>query len=268
MSRATRLIQKVERFVAPFCERRTANLNYDKGMICFTFDDVWRSACSNGAAILERHGVQGTFYVCGGLTGTTSYHTHADLSRLISAGHELGSHGFGHFSYQSLSRADILTDLQKNRAFFETLGCDPPQHFAFPYGHVSPFSKRVVADEFVSVRGISPGINYAVVDLALLMSFPLYRHLWTDATLIEIIAENARRRGLLIFFSHGVRGDPGEYDTSIEMLEFAVRTSVASGNTVAPLRDALSTRWMAVARARDPDALSTIGVHKKSGGTL
>jgi peptidoglycan/xylan/chitin deacetylase (PgdA/CDA1 family) len=258
MNRATRLVRKIERFVAPYCKRRTVNLNYDKGMICFTFDDVWRSACTTGAEILERHGVQGTFYICGGLTGSSPYHTHADLLRLINNGHELGCHGFGHFSYQSINGAEMLADLQKNKVFFESLCCEPPQNFAYPYGHVSPLSKRTVGDRFVSLRGISPGINYAVADLALLKSFPLYGHLWTEADIAKVIAENAKRRGLLIFFSHGVRADPGQYDTSLELLDFAVRTSVTSGNRVASMRDALPTRFMAGSGAERADLSAAI----------
>jgi peptidoglycan/xylan/chitin deacetylase (PgdA/CDA1 family) len=239
---ATSVWQKVERRLSRFCERRTVKLMYDKGVVCFTFDDVRRSACVEGAAILDRYAVKGTFYISGGKTGISSYHTAWDLLRLANRGHELGSHGFGHHSYQSIGKAEILADVEDNRSFFAKLGCDTQENFAYPYGHVSPSVKRITSCEFASLRGIQPGINYPTVDLALLKSFPLYRHLWTETTLARVLEENARLRGLVIFFTHGILADPGEFDCSTELFDFAVRTSITSGNRIASVRDALPRR--------------------------
>lgn len=233
------LRQKIERRLARYCERRPFVLNYEKGTVCFTFDDVRHSACTDGAAVLEKHGVHGTFYVCGGLTGTGTYHSETDLQRLLGAGHELACHGFAHIRHQSLTRMEILADLYKNRIFFENIGCDPPQNFAYPYGFISPFSKRVVAHEFVSLRGIRPAINFPLVDLALVKSFPLYQHLWRKTALAQALERNAKVRGLLTFFTHGIVSAPGQFDCSAELLDFAVRMAIASGNRVTSMREAL-----------------------------
>lgn len=230
--------QKIERHLARACARRTVELAYDVGTVCFTFDDVPRSACNEGAAILAKYGATGTYYICGGLTGTGKYHTTADLLDLVGGGHELGSHGFGHYGYQSRD-IDILSDLQSNLTFFKNLGCEAPQNFAFPYGHVSPYTKRIVAPKFVSLRGIRPGINHPVADLSLLKSFPLYERLWTETALARVLEENSELRGLLIFFTHGVGANPDQFDCSNGLLDFAVRTSIASGNRVASVKDAL-----------------------------
>jgi len=232
--------QKIERRLARFCERRTVTLKSDTGIVCFTFDDVPRSACIEGSTVLEKYGLNGTFYVCGGWTGTSDFHTRADLLRLADSGHELGCHGFAHRSYQSISESEILADIEQNRSFFREVGCDVPRHFAYPYGHVSPSVKRIVAREFISSRGIQPGINYSTIDLALLKSFPLYQHLWTENTIARLLEKNAGLRGLLIFFTHRVRADPDEHDCSIELLERAVEISIASGNKVMSVGDALS----------------------------
>ena len=231
--------QKIERRLARYRECRTVNFISDRGIVCFTFDDVQRSACDQGVEILNKYGVNGTFYISGGLTGTRNYHTEADLLRLVGTGHELGSHGFVHLGYQSIGKGEILSDIESNRVFFEKLGIDAPQNFAYPYGHVSPFVKRVLACKFVSLRGIGPGINYPTADLALLKATPLYQHLWTKAALVKMIEDNAKLCGLLIFFAHGVVANPEVFDCSIDFLDFAVRTSIASGNRVTTLRDAL-----------------------------
>lgn len=231
--------QPMERRLARYLTCRNANLTYDRGIVCFTFDDLWHSACIEGARILKKYGVRGTFYVSGGMTGTNDYHTEADLLHLVSGGHELGCHGFGHRSYQSISKAEILTDIQDNRLFFKKLGCDAPKNFAYPYGHVSPFAKRITSYEFTSLRGIQPGINFATTDLALLRSFPLYEQLWTRTKLTRLLEQNAKLGGLLIFFTHGVLADPKKFDCSIDLLDFAVRAAITSGNRVTPVRDAL-----------------------------
>jgi peptidoglycan/xylan/chitin deacetylase (PgdA/CDA1 family) len=210
-----------------------------EGSVCFTFDDLQRSACVNGAAILERYNLKGTFYVAGGLTGIGKYHTCADLIQLVGGGHELGSHGYSHHSYQSLDESEILSDLQDNRSFFKKLGFHEPQSFAYPYGHVSASVKRIVCEKFVSSRGIQPGINFPTADLALLKAYPLYQHLWTESTLARTLKENAKVCGLLVFVVHGVVADPGHFDCSIELLDAAVRISISSGNRVVSIGEAL-----------------------------
>jgi peptidoglycan/xylan/chitin deacetylase (PgdA/CDA1 family) len=239
MIRAGPFWQKIERHLARYCACRSVHLKYDTGVVCFTFDDVRRTACDSGAAILQRYGVRGTFYVSGGLTEIRNNHTRADLLRIAEGHHELGCHGFGHFSYQSISALEIMSDIQKNRFFFEKLGFGAPQNFAFPFGHVSTAAKRIVACKFMSARGIHPGINYPSADLALLKSFPLYDHRWDKASLARLLEENARIRGLLVFFAHGILKDPGQFDCSIELMDFAVRLAIARGNKVVPIREAL-----------------------------
>ncbi|URK86924.1 polysaccharide deacetylase family protein [Rhizobium sp. RCAM05350] len=41
----------------------------ERPIVSFTFDDVPDTALTNGAAILEKYGVHGTFYIAGGLEG-------------------------------------------------------------------------------------------------------------------------------------------------------------------------------------------------------
>jgi len=244
--------QKLERRLARVSQRQPVKFKSDTGVVCFTFDDVPRSACVEGSTILENYGLKGTFYVCGSLTEKNGFHTRSDLLRLADNGHELGCHGYSHLSYQSMHQEDMLADIKQNRHFFEELGCRIPRHFAYPYGHVSPLAKRIVSREFVSSRGVHPGINHSPIDLALLKSYPLYQHLWTKNALAMVIQENIKLCGLLVFFTHRVCIDPGQYDCSIELLDFAVRTSIETGNVVAPVKEALSRAELS-SKQKSPD---------------
>jgi peptidoglycan/xylan/chitin deacetylase (PgdA/CDA1 family) len=49
--------------------RRVRDVAPRRPIVSFTFDDVPVSALANGATILEKHGVRGTFYVAGGIAG-------------------------------------------------------------------------------------------------------------------------------------------------------------------------------------------------------
>jgi peptidoglycan/xylan/chitin deacetylase (PgdA/CDA1 family) len=239
MTMRSDLWRKLERHLARYSARRTVPIALESGVVCFTFDDLQSSACNKGMTILERYDVKGTFYVCGQLTGWQRYHTHEDLRRLANNAHELACHGFGHASYQSINKAEILDDLRQNEVFFQEYGYGEAKNFAYPYGHVSPFAKRIASPMFTSLRGIHPGINSKVADLALLRAFPLYEGIWSKERLVKLLERNAEISGLTIFFSHGIVPDPGVFDCSDELLEFAVRLAIATGNKVMPVREAI-----------------------------
>lgn len=240
----TTVWQKVERRLAHWSPGNRVKLNIGTSIVSFTFDDVRQSACHEGRAILENHDCRGTYFVSGGCTGLESrneaFHTHADLMELRNSGHELASHGFGHKNYQTLSVEMIRSDIAQNRLFFERLGCDvSASSFAYPFGCVSPFVKRLVGDEFISARGgrHSPNMRYA--DLALLNSMPLYERFWSHASLARLINAMVERVGWLIFVTHGVLDEPDEFGCRPSLLKFAARYATSAGLRVLPIRDAI-----------------------------
>ncbi len=69
-------------------------------LVSFTFDDVPDSAYTNGAAVLDRHGLHGTFYVASGTCGSMDTHWRVigedQVRALHGGGHEIGCHTFSH----------------------------------------------------------------------------------------------------------------------------------------------------------------------------
>lgn len=69
------------------------SLEADIPLVSFTFDDVPDSALGAGAAILEKYGVRGTFYIAGGLAGQVepdrSLITPEGCSELLARGHAM-----------------------------------------------------------------------------------------------------------------------------------------------------------------------------------
>jgi peptidoglycan/xylan/chitin deacetylase (PgdA/CDA1 family) len=87
----------------------------------YSFDDFPKSAVTNGARLLERRGVTGTFYYCRSFNGRTvdemDYYNIDDLRRLVSNGHELGCHTASHILASRYSRADLQRDVDETATY-------------------------------------------------------------------------------------------------------------------------------------------------------
>ena len=69
-------------------------------------------------ALFDRHGVQGTFFTLGWVA-----ERHPGLiRRIVAAGHELASHGYGHQRVDGLSPAEFRADVARARAVLEEAG--------------------------------------------------------------------------------------------------------------------------------------------------
>ncbi|MBS0268735.1 MAG: polysaccharide deacetylase family protein [Proteobacteria bacterium] len=214
-------------------------------IVSFTFDDVPDTALTNGARILDRHGVRGTFYVAPGICGTEDEHwTVIDkrgVADLAHAGHEIGCHTYSHVKVQSLSHADLARETQRCfDALRDVAGNTVSKNFAYPFGNVS-FPKKFQLDrQFTSCRSIYTGLNSGLIDLAMLRSLELYDRTSTEqsinATLDQAIAMNA----WVIFYTHDVTRDPSWIGCSPAHLEMAVKAARARGIPCLAVDEALT----------------------------
>src|SRR5215470_3595471 len=96
----SRLGRYVKRHIASLLFRRPLAVELQAPLISFTFDDFPRSSLLAGGAILNRYGLEGTYYTALGLLGTEGPSGRLfvvdDLKALLSQGHELGCHTFAH----------------------------------------------------------------------------------------------------------------------------------------------------------------------------
>jgi peptidoglycan/xylan/chitin deacetylase (PgdA/CDA1 family) len=221
-------------------------LSTDAALASFTFDDFPKSAWTVGGPILDRFGAKATYYAVGGFCGQTvegvEQYDETDLSAVHAAGHEVGCHTFSHQHGPGVSSHDLRQDIARNAAFFtERLGV-APSSFAYPYGEVTPRTKALFAKAFPSSRGIRPGVNGAVSDMAQLRAVPLESRSWKAAD-VERWVESARQsRGWLIFFSHDVSETPSPYGCTPAMLEHALACVRDAGVAVLPMDRALAAK--------------------------
>jgi peptidoglycan/xylan/chitin deacetylase (PgdA/CDA1 family) len=233
---------KVTSFAARKLPIRTARLAGNRPVASITFDDFPKNAWTLGGPILAKYRVRGTYYTAGGFCGRTVedtvFYDEADLKALVAAGHELGCHGFGHQPTPTLTTAGLKADADKNREFLKQFGTDPVS-YAFPYGRVSPRTKRFYAPRFSNVRGVHPGVNVGRVDLAQLNTVSLESRCWDEARIEAAIQRVQHDNGWLVLYTHDVSETPSPYGSTPHMLDWALSRVIAARIPVLPMREAL-----------------------------
>ena len=199
-------------------------------MISFTFDDAPQTAAKSGAAILEHHGARGTYLVCAAMTGqeftTGLLASDMELIDLHRRGHEIGCHTFDHIDCGQMDQARIEQSLSSNSNALSRLGLPSPTTFAYPYGDVSPASKRAVSSHFYLARGLHPGLIGKGTDLLQAPALGLEGEA-SHSTARKWMARAIREAGWLILFTHNVSDEPGEFDISCKGFEAVVKEAAA-----------------------------------------
>lgn len=235
-----RVVGRANRLSASFVRTRTVRMVNAQPIVSFTFDDFPKSAVRNGAAILERHGVAGTYYLSRSFYGVDTYYDLSDVRRLLDNGHEVGCHTASHLHAAQAGRSRLVEDIEANAQFLrENFGDVRLSTFAYPFGDMSLPSKLTLQRRFAACRSNLPGVNRGVADLGSLLAERLYSHSTDENRIESLIARSAQPRSWLIFYTHGVDADPMPYGCTPTLLEAAVKSALAAGCQVLPVRNAL-----------------------------
>ncbi len=231
------------RMIWKFAGGRRA-LTTDVPLVSFTFDDVPDSALDEGAAILERHGVRGTFYIAGGLAGQVEPErvliAPDGCRELAERGHEVGCHTFSHRRIRDIPRSELPQDLDRNAAYLAGAGvAPPPVNFAFPYNAAWPLARAEFRRRFRSCRGAGEAINRGRVDPLMLKAVEIRQPDAQARALTRWIDEVAEAPGWLVFFTHDIAARPTTHGCTPETFERLVAYAVERGCTVLPVDRAL-----------------------------
>jgi peptidoglycan/xylan/chitin deacetylase (PgdA/CDA1 family) len=224
--------------------KRPVRLAGTRPVASITFDDFPKNAWTEGGPVLARHGVRGTYYTagdfCGRTLADTAFYDAQDLRALAAAGHEIGSHGFCHQPTPLLSDAELVADAGRNAEFLKPfLKGEAPVSYAYPFGRVSPRTKRLYAPRFASLRGVHSGINIGRIDLAQLNVISLEMWQWDQDGIDAAIRRVLQSNGWLIFFTHDVSERPSRFGSTPGMLSWALDRLAAAKIEVLPMREAL-----------------------------
>lgn len=240
---------RLQRFAARTLMLRPHRLRNRRPVVTFTFDDVPITSFTNGARVLDEHGVHGTFYVSGGLcrgcddaaalSEDPSAISPLECRELHARGHEIGCHTFSHRHMRLCNGAVLHDEIGRNQAFFATMDSGIRlENFAYPYNAPTVGTKLRLQRHFASCRGGVPGINSGVADLGFLRAVEMCAGT-TEGRIRDWIDAARRENGWLIFFSHDINERPNDWGVTPDVLHQAVSYAKASGCDVASVREAL-----------------------------
>ena len=213
-------------------------------LVSFTFDDVPESAYLNGASILERDGIRGTFYIAAGTCGMQDAEWRVidrdQVRTLHEGGHEIGCHTFSHVKVDTLGAQEMDDQCRRNDDLLhEICGDARLTNFCYPFGRVSLPRKLQLQARFDTCRGIYEGINRGVADLGLLRVIELYDRTLTDEKLRRVLRETIDHNGWLVFYTHDVADPPSWIGCSPARLRSVVEAVQAAGIKSATVRAAV-----------------------------
>lgn len=232
---------KYRRVIPKYLYRRILNLNMQTPIISFSFDDAPATAFKSGGEILKKYGAYATYYMSLGKIGLESpsglIASYNDLIIAIKEGHELGCHTFDHRHSWETKTEIFVQSILKNREVLSSLIPDTEfLTFAYPICDPRPTTKKKVGKMFSCCRGGEQGFNVGPTDLNLLNAFFLDNRNQDPIEKIKnIVDENTKAKGWLIFATHDINDKPSKYGCSKKVLEEIVQHSVKSGALLLPV---------------------------------
>lgn len=219
-------------------------IRLDVPIISFTFDDFPYTALATGGEILRGFDAAGTYYVSLGLLGKESPSgtlcSAEDVVQASKDGHEIGCHTYSHCHSWDTESAVYEKSIQQNRAALATLLPGASfESFSYPISLPRPALKRICTKYFAACRAGGQKLNAGVADLNQLSAYFLEKAGSNFDLIEQIIDENARKCGWLIFATHDVSAKPGPYGCTTDFFSKAVRCSVKSGARILPIIQAV-----------------------------
>lgn len=240
----SRLKGRYQRTASQVLARRTHRLRNQRPLISFTFDDFPRSALFIAGAMLEKHGIAGTYYTSFGLMGqvapTGEIFHRDDLPLVVERGHELGCHTYAHsHAYDTDPQTFEESIVQNKQALRQSALPAEFKTLSYPISCPRPGNKRTGARHYAGCRGGGQMFNRGETDLNNFQSFFIEQSRDNPAAIQQLIAENARASGWLVFSTHDVCANPTRYGCEPALFESIVRYAQESGAAILPVSAAL-----------------------------
>jgi peptidoglycan/xylan/chitin deacetylase (PgdA/CDA1 family) len=213
-------------------------------LVSFTFDDFPRSALLEGGTILREHGLKGTFFASFGLMGSVGpsgeIFTREDLDEFIRQGHEIGCHTYDHCHSWNTASDEFATSIRRNqRALEKYLPGHRFKTFSYPISCPRPETKRKTGEYFECCRCGGQEFNSGIADLSHLKGFFIEQSRGDLKAIEEMIENNARQKGWLIFATHDISESPTQFGCTPSVFERIVRCAIQSGAKTLPIKKAL-----------------------------
>ncbi len=220
-------IKKIKLSVLETIYARRLNIDLDKPIFSFTFDDAPLSSADTGAKILEAASSTGTYYVALGLESDKDAPEPLldvdDIRLLHSKGHDIQCHTFSHLNLRRHSKQEYIADCENNRTRIANITKqDHVAHFAYPFGAVSLSAKRNLGKTYKSLRTVDFGINYGLTDKTHLRAIEIFSNSLDRQKIKLAIEASVKNNAWTIFFTHDVKDPPSPWGATPEDLQWVV----------------------------------------------
>ena len=238
------LFERLLNRTALFDRRHVVTTCPNEPVATFTFDDFPSSAYDIGGRILEAANVRGTYFVSGGLMGSTicdvKYYEEKQLKAAYAAGHEIGCHSFMHKKLSIRGPSYARKTCDKNAQFIhDILGPQAAMtSFAYPFGDASIRVKHMMARRFEACRSVREAVNSGTVDRAHINITSLENRHISRLDLVRIITEAKAHNGWIVFLTHDVAERPSPYGATPAMIEKTLRSVTDAGIKILPFKTA------------------------------
>lgn len=191
-------------------------------------------------------GLSGTYYASFGLMGgqapTGQIFLPEDLPVLIEQGHELGCHTYGHcHAWDTRPRVFEDSVIENQKALGELVPGAVFKTFSYPISVPRAASKRRVSKYFACCRCAGQTFNIGNVDLNYLSAFFLEKSRDNPEAVKNVIDQNERAKGWLIFATHDVCENPTPWGCTPAFFEDIVRYAMNSGARILPVIEAFES---------------------------
>lgn len=215
-------------------------LVWDRPRLSLTFDDGWLSSFTNGAALLNKYGYEGTFYLNPSTIDTTNFVSSAQVQDLRDNGHEIASHGYKHLNYTTLDRSVIDYQLSYAARYFNQVHGLTSIGFAAPFGGNDAQLAYYAHKYYTSLRGTDPGVNTRQNFNPYNIRVLYMGHSVTRERLLNEIAATKANNGWLVLVYHRIEpSSNAEVIVTSTQLEGQLDAIKSSGVLVEPVATAL-----------------------------
>jgi peptidoglycan/xylan/chitin deacetylase (PgdA/CDA1 family) len=129
-------------------------------MVSITFDDGWRSQHDSALPILEKYGIDATFFLLTETIDYPDYMTVAMMQTLKNYGHELDSHTVSHPHLPQLTLGQVNQELTQSQTLLrQWYGPSAADDFASPFGEYNASTIAEIKKYYRSHRSTDEGFN-------------------------------------------------------------------------------------------------------------
>jgi peptidoglycan/xylan/chitin deacetylase (PgdA/CDA1 family) len=135
---------------------------FNRALVSLTFDDGWLSQYTNALPILDKYGMNATFYLLTEPTlgGYSDYMTVAQMQALKDHGNELDSHTVSHPHLPALTITQVDSELANAQSQLRAwLGAGVADDFATPFGEYNSSVLTEIKKYYRSHRSVEEGFN-------------------------------------------------------------------------------------------------------------